>query len=105
MLDRAGLGFRANIVEKCVVLGAVLHVAVPHKSIVLITDQQGFSRLALHLLVFLVIHAERNLHVSLGPLEFQRLRTLFRPSVLDGTGLGLRANTAEYVLLAFSCCT
>ena len=34
VLDRAGPGFRANIVEKFVMMSVVLHVAVHHKNTV-----------------------------------------------------------------------
>ena len=35
MFDRAGFGFRANIVEKYVMQSVVVHVAVRHKNTVL----------------------------------------------------------------------
>ena len=84
VMDRTGLGFRANIVEKYVVLSAVLHIVLRYSS-----PSSWFS-------------TQREICTSLSwTPKFQRSRILFRPSVLDGAGLGLRAGTAEkYVLLS-----
>merc|ERR1719443_1414903 len=62
-------------------------------------DRVGLSRSAMFLFVFIVIHAIGNLHVFLGPDDFNGYGYFYVR--LYFTGLGLPANIVEeYVLLA-----
>jgi len=62
-------------------------------------DRTGLTRSAMFLIVFQVIHAIGNLHVFLGPDDFNGYGYFYVR--LYGTGFGLPANIVEeYVLLA-----
>eukprot|EP00927_Polykrikos_kofoidii_P064404 TRINITY_DN595_c0_g1_i10.p1 TRINITY_DN595_c0_g1~~TRINITY_DN595_c0_g1_i10.p1 ORF type:complete len:1039 (-),score=122.65 TRINITY_DN595_c0_g1_i10:206-3322(-) len=69
------------------------------KNIVLTNDRLGLTRSAMFLFVFIVIHAIGNLHVFLGPDDFNGYGYFYVR--LYWTGFGLEANIVEeYVLLA-----
>merc|ERR1719265_1647588 len=69
------------------------------KNLVLTNDRVGLTRSAMFLFVFIVIHAIGNLHVFLGPDDFNGYGYFYVR--LYFTGLGLPANIVEeYVLLA-----
>merc|ERR1711998_127824 len=62
-------------------------------------DRDGLTRSAIFLLFFMVIHAVGNLHVFLGPDDFNGYGYFYVR--LYPTGFGLPANIVEeYVLLA-----
>ena len=93
VLDRAGLGFRANIVEKFVMMSTVSHVAVLHKNTVQHVSP-GPRDFRVLLQPFCVRQAcDTPLRprgfpcrgaLSLGPRDFKVTDTL-RPSVCVGT--------------------
>merc|ERR1719284_1906775 len=69
------------------------------KNIVLTNDRVGLSRSAIFLFVFVIIHAVGNLHVFLGPRDFNGYGYFY--ARLYWTGFGLQANIVEeYVLLS-----
>merc|ERR1711939_958373 len=69
------------------------------KNIVLTNDRVGLTRSAMFLFVFIIIHAIGNLHVFLGPEDFNGYGYFYVR--LYWTGFGLPANIVEeYVLLA-----
>merc|ERR1711904_593297 len=69
------------------------------KNIVFTNDRLGLTRSAMFLFVFLIIHAVGNLHVFLGPDDFNGYGYFYVR--LYWTGFGLPANIVEeYVLLA-----
>merc|ERR1711912_220950 len=69
------------------------------KNIVLTNDRIGLTRSAMFLFVFIIIHAIGNLHVFLGPDDFNGYGYFYVR--LYWTGFGLQANIVEeYVLLA-----
>merc|ERR1711881_757417 len=62
-------------------------------------DRSGLTRSAFFLIMFIVIHAVGNLHVFLGPDDFNGYGYFYVR--LYGTGFGFDANIVEeYVLLA-----
>merc|ERR1712166_490873 len=69
------------------------------KNITLTNDRVGLTRSAMFLFVFIIIHAVGNLHVFLGPDDFNGYGYFYVR--LYWTGFGLEANIVEeYVLLA-----
>jgi len=68
------------------------------KNIVLTNDRVGLTRSAMFLFVFIIIHAVGNLHVFLGPDDFNGYGYFYVR--LYGSGFGLDANIVEeYVAL------
>merc|ERR1712032_54650 len=62
-------------------------------------DRVGLTRSAIFLIIFIIIHAVGNLHVFMGPDDFNGYGYFYVR--LYWTGFGLPANTVEeYVLLA-----
>merc|ERR1712066_658887 len=77
----------------------IIFTIVPQKNIVLTNDRSGLTRSALFLFLFIVIHAIGNLHVFLGPDDFNGYGYFYVR--LYWTGFGLQANIVEeYILLA-----
>merc|ERR550514_2092952 len=69
------------------------------KNFKITNDRVGLTRSAMFLIVFQIIHAVGNLHVFLGPDDFNGYGYFYVR--LYFTGLGLPANIVEeYVLLA-----
>merc|ERR1711990_842747 len=69
------------------------------KNIVLTNDRTGLTRSAMFLFVFIIIHAIGNLHVFLGPDDFNGYGYFYVR--LYWTGFGFSANIVEeYILLA-----
>merc|ERR1712070_640955 len=69
------------------------------KNIVLTNDRVGLTRSAMFLFVFIIIHAIGNLHVFLGPNDFNGYGYFYVR--LYWTGFGFSANIVEeYILLA-----
>merc|ERR1712022_87028 len=69
------------------------------KNLVFNNDRLGLTRSAIFLIVFIVIHAIGNLHIFLGPDDFNGYGYFYVR--LYWTGFGLPANIVElYVLLA-----
>merc|ERR1711957_111072 len=79
-------------------LKEIIFTIFPQKNITLTNDRIGLSRSAMFLFVFLIIHAVGNLHVFLGPDDFNGYGYFYVR--LYFTGFGLSANIVEeYVLL------
>jgi len=77
----------------------IIFTIFPQKNISLTNDRSGLTRSAMFLFVFIVIHAVGNLHVFLGPDDFNGYGYFYVR--LYCTGFGLPANIVEeYVLLA-----
>merc|ERR1712099_160217 len=77
----------------------IIFTIVPQKNLVLTNDRIGLTRSAMFLFVFIVIHAVGNLHVFLGPDDFNGYGYFYVR--LYPTGFGLPANIVEeYVALA-----
>jgi len=77
----------------------ILFTIVPQKNLVLTNDRVGLTRSAMFLFVFIIIHAVGNLHVFLGPDDFNGYGYFYVR--LYWTGFGLEANIVEeYILLA-----
>eukprot|EP00928_Gymnodinium_smaydae_P038637 TRINITY_DN2660_c0_g1_i3.p2 TRINITY_DN2660_c0_g1~~TRINITY_DN2660_c0_g1_i3.p2 ORF type:complete len:487 (+),score=145.61 TRINITY_DN2660_c0_g1_i3:216-1463(+) len=77
----------------------ILFTIFPQKNLSLTNDRIGLTRSAMFLFVFIVIHAVGNLHVFLGPDDFNGYGYFYVR--LYFTGFGLPANIVEeYVLLA-----
>merc|ERR1712177_73634 len=77
----------------------ILFTIVPQKNLSLTNDRSGLTRSAMFLFVFIIIHAVGNLHVFLGPDDFNSYGYFYVR--LYPTGFGLPANIVEeYVLLA-----
>merc|ERR1719188_619902 len=77
----------------------IIFTIFPQKNITLTNDRVGLSRSAMFLFVFLIIHAVGNLHVFLGPDDFNGYGYFYVR--LYFTGFGLPANIVEeYMLLA-----
>merc|ERR1711990_1115247 len=76
----------------------IIFTIFPQKNITLSNDRIGLSRSAMFLFVFLIIHAVGNLHVFLGPDDFNGYGYFYVR--LYWTGFGLQANIVEeYVAL------
>lgn len=77
----------------------ILFTIVPQQNLTLKNDRVGVTRSAMFLFIFMVIHAVGNLHVFLGPDDFNGYGYFYVR--LYWTGFGLEANIVEeYVLLA-----
>merc|ERR1712086_964347 len=84
-------------------MSEVLFTIVPQKNLVLTNDRVGLTRSALF--IFIIIHAVGNLHVFLGPDDFNGYGyfyvRLYPMSAGNLFGFGLNANVVEeYVALA-----
>merc|ERR1712217_741179 len=76
----------------------ILFTIVPQKNLSLTNDRSGLTRSAMFLFFFIIIHAVGNLHVFLGPDDFNGYGYFYVR--LYWTGFGLEANIVEeYVLL------
>merc|ERR1712107_574262 len=77
----------------------IIFTIFPQKNITITNDRVGVTRSAMFLFVFIVIHAVGNLHVFLGPDDFNGYGYFYVR--LYPTGFGLPANIVEeYVLLS-----
>jgi len=77
----------------------ILFTIVPQKNLVLSNDRIGLTRSAMFLFIFIIIHAVGNLHVFLGPDDFNGYGYFYVR--LYWTGFGFDANIVEeYILLA-----
>ncbi|CAE8585710.1 unnamed protein product [Polarella glacialis] len=77
----------------------ILFTIVPQKNITMSNDRVGLTRSAMFLFIFIIIHAVGNLHVFLGPDDFNGYGYFYVR--LYWTGFGLQANIVEeYILLA-----
>merc|ERR1711920_172624 len=80
-------------------MSEILFTIVPQKNVVLSNDRIGLTRSAMFLFVFIIIHAVGNLHVFLGPDDFNGYGYFYVR--LYWTGFGFEANIVEeYILLA-----
>ena len=80
-------------------LKEVLFTILPQKNVTFSSDRVGLTRSAMFLFVFIIIHAVGNLHVFLGPDDFNGYGYFYVR--LYWTGFGLQANIVEeYILLA-----
>merc|ERR1712051_971210 len=80
-------------------MSEILFTIVPQKNVVLTKDREGLTRSAMFLFVFIIIHAVGNLHVFLGPDDFNGYGYFYVR--LYWTGFGFDANIVEeYILLA-----
>merc|ERR1712066_853285 len=76
----------------------IIFTIVPQKNIVLTNDRSGLTRSALFLFLFIVIHAIGNMHIFLGPNDFNGYGYFYVR--LYWTGFGLPANIVEiYIAL------
>merc|ERR1719408_321547 len=79
-------------------LREIVYTIFSQKNLVFNNDRLGLTRSAIFLIVFIVIHAIGNLHVFLGPDDFNGYGYFYVR--LYFTGFGLPANIVEiYVLL------
>jgi len=77
----------------------LLFTIVPQKNITMTNDRIGLTRSAMFLFIFIIIHAVGNLHVFLGPDDFNGYGYFYVR--LYWTGFGFQANIVEeYILLA-----
>ena len=77
----------------------ILFTIVPQKNLTTSNDRVGLTRSAMFLFVFIIIHAVGNLHVFLGPDDFNGYGYFYFH--LYWTGFGFHANIVEeYILLA-----
>eukprot|EP00440_Ansanella_granifera_P033590 gb/GFBE01036452.1/.p1 GENE.gb/GFBE01036452.1/~~gb/GFBE01036452.1/.p1 ORF type:complete len:263 (+),score=99.52 gb/GFBE01036452.1/:1-789(+) len=77
----------------------ILFTIVPQKNVTINNDRVGLTRSAMFLFIFIIIHAVGNLHVFLGPDDFNGYGYFYVR--LYWTGFGLHANIVEeYILLA-----
>merc|ERR1719433_1983595 len=77
----------------------IIFTIVPQKNIQLTGDRTGLTRSAMFLFIFIIIHAVGNLHVFLGPDDFNGYGYFYVR--LYWTGFGAPANIVEeYVLLS-----
>merc|ERR1719469_67806 len=77
----------------------LLFTIVPQKNLVMTNDRIGLTRSAMFLFIFIIIHAVGNLHVFLGPDDFNGYGYFYVR--LYWTGFGFDANIVEeYILLA-----
>merc|ERR1740138_440347 len=77
----------------------ILFTIVPQKNVTLSNDRVGLTRSAMFLFIFIIIHAVGNLHVFLGPDDFNGYGYFYVR--LYWTGFGFNANIVEeYILLA-----
>jgi len=77
----------------------ILFTIIPQKNVVMTNDRVGLTRSAMFLFIFIIIHAVGNLHVFLGPDDFNGYGYFYVR--LYWTGFGFDANIVEeYILLA-----
>merc|ERR1711937_405881 len=77
----------------------ILFTIVPQKNLSLTNDRSGLTRSAMFLFVFIIIHAVGNLHVFMGPDDFNGYGYFYVR--LYWTGFGAPANIVEeYILLS-----
>merc|ERR1719166_923585 len=77
----------------------ILLTIIPQKNVVMTNDRVGLTRSAMFLFIFIIIHAVGNLHVFLGPDDFNGYGYFYVR--LYWTGFGFDANIVEeYILLA-----
>jgi len=77
----------------------IIFTIFPQKNLTITNDRVGVTRSAMFLFVFIVIHAVGNLHIFLGPDDFNGYGYFYVR--LYPSGFGLPANIVEeYVLLA-----
>jgi flavocytochrome c len=77
----------------------IIFTIFPQKNLTLTNDRVGLTRSAMFLFIFIIIHAIGNLHVFLGPDDFNGYGYFYVR--LYWTGFGFEANIVEeYVLLA-----
>jgi len=77
----------------------IIFTIFPQKNLSMTNDRSGLTRSAMFLFLFIVIHAVGNLHVFMGPDDFNGYGYFYVR--LYWTGFGLDANIVEeYVLLA-----
>jgi len=77
----------------------IIFTILPQKNVVLTNDRSGLTRSALFMFVFIIIHAVGNLHVFLGPNDFNGYGYFYVR--LYWTGFGFSANIVEeYIALA-----
>jgi len=77
----------------------ILFTIVPQTNVTFTSDRVGLTRSAMFLFIFIIIHAVGNLHVFLGPDDFNGYGYFYVR--LYWTGFGLQANIVEeYILLA-----
>merc|ERR1719282_1355350 len=77
----------------------IIFTIIPQKNVVLTGDRSGLTRSAMFMFVFIIIHAVGNLHVFLGPNDFNGYGYFYVR--LYWTGFGFSANIVEeYILLA-----
>merc|ERR1712127_765813 len=77
----------------------ILFTIFGQKNLVLTNDRIGLTRSAMFLFIFIIIHAVGNLHVFLGPDDFNGYGYFYVR--LYWTGFGFDANIVEeYILLA-----
>jgi len=74
-------------------LKEIIFTIFGQKNIVLTNDRTGLTRSAMFLFVFIIIHAVGNLHVFLGPDDFNGYGYFYVR--LYGSGFGLEANIVE----------
>jgi len=80
-------------------LKEILFTIYPQKNVSFTSDRVGLTRSAMFLFVFIIIHAVGNLHVFLGPDDFNGYGYFYVR--LYWTGFGFQANIVEeYILLA-----
>ncbi|CAE7639693.1 CYB2 [Symbiodinium sp. CCMP2456] len=80
-------------------LKEILFTIVPQKNVSFTSDRIGLTRSAMFLFIFIIIHAVGNLHVFLGPDDFNGYGYFYVR--LYWTGFGFQANIVEeYILLA-----
>ncbi|CAE7228248.1 CYB2, partial [Symbiodinium pilosum] len=77
----------------------ILFTIVPQNNVIITGDRVGLTRSAMFLFIFIIIHAVGNLHVFLGPDDFNGYGYFYVR--LYWTGFGFQANIVEeYILLA-----
>merc|ERR1711920_978607 len=80
-------------------LKEIIFTIIPQTNIQLTNDRVGLTRSAMFLFIFIIIHAVGNLHVFLGPDDFNGYGYFYVR--LYWTGFGFNANIVEeYILLA-----
>jgi hypothetical protein len=76
----------------------IIFTIIPQKNVLLSNDRVGLTRSAMFLFIFIIIHAVGNLHVFLGPDDFNGYGYFYVR--LYWTGFGFSANIVEeYILL------
>jgi len=80
-------------------LKEIIFTIVPQTNVTLNKNRDGLTRSAMFMFIFMIIHAVGNLHVFLGPDDFNGYGYFYVR--LYWTGFGLQANIVEeYILLA-----